>query len=530
MEECIKECSFLKDTIFPYLIKDKISKESWSDLFPNKNYDTEISSDIIYTDETLNKLKDFFIIFNNLSLDNIFEESLKKIELNNKIIIVWDPTSLLWKIKNIEESCTFLKKNIINDLTKLELEYKNIEKYCCNEKGIELKFLQLREEIEKSDKKIKKEILNYINRTDKEKEIMFNNHYEHLIAFGDKYVLDLKTKEIRIREYNNYFINAIEYRKIKEIENNKCFPITDWFEPKDIGKIQLLLGSLLSGKNDQVFYIFQGEGANGKSTFLNILEILMGNYFTYVSNELFTKNNTTKLEESYKLNNKRIAVFDGKELFNFNESKLINLVEKYKNCKFIFSLNNLPKLSSDFSTKRRTIHIPFIYKFKGCVVYGTDKEVIHPLIIDYDYVFSWLLEGCSRYLNSNQVITKLVCDYIEGSSIFEFDSFKDFVKNKVMVTKNKNDSETFRNFYMEYFNYMEQKLKEGEEQNDYITIEQYKKPLKEKEFLKIAKDSFINKRTTVGNKFFYIKIKYDELICDEAIEDVLERQNKLLFG
>lgn len=506
MEDCIKECSLLKNTKFPYLIKDKISKDKWESMFPDKNYQYTESSDLIYTGDVLIEMKSFFINFNKLFLDGLIEDSLKKIGTYNKYIIVWDPVSLLWKQKNIIEACNFLQKNILSDVMKLEIKYNTLKKYFCDEKEIELRFIKIREEINKSEKLISKQILNYINRTDKEEIKKYNNENEELIAFGDKYVLNLKTKEKRLREYDDYFINIIEYRNILETEP-VCFPITDSFDPKDIPKIQILLGSLLSSKNEQLFYFFHGSGANGKSTLLYILETLLGKYFIYVSDELFTKANTSRLEETYKLDNKRIAAFDGKEINRFSEAKLINLVERYKKCKFVISLNHLPKLSTDVSIKRRTVDISFIYKFKGYPIYGTDKEIIHPLNIDYDYVFSWLLEGCSKYLNSGEPLIKFAHEYIEQSEIFGFDTFQDFVEKKIIKTENQNDIETFRNFYLVYKEYMIERLEESKGIDDTLLIEQYQYPLKEKEFLKMAKDSFRYKKTKRGNVFMFIKIK-----------------------
>lgn len=504
MKNLLKLFKPIENTLFPFYIKDRLKKEEWKELYPQLDYNTNITSDIVYTDQILEEMKDFFLIYKNLDINFLIEKALKKIELNLNTIFIWDTTSLTWKIRNIEEACSFLKLNIIDELIEIELKFKKIEIYCCNESSISLTFLKIRDQINKSDKEIKKETISYMNRTDKTNLITFNNQFPFLIGFGDNYVLNLKTKEKRIRKYDDYFTYKIENRNLVETNVEKCYPITDWFEPIDIKNIQTILGSFLTGEHDQSFYIFHGDGSNGKSTLINILRNLLGDYVVEVTSKLFSDKNTLKLEEDYNLVNKRLAILDIQEINNFNETKLITLVEKYKNCKFLLSLNELPKFSSKYSTKRRLINIPFEYTFKSDVFYAKDKKLKKYLEIDYDYIFSWLLEGCIRYTNSGETITSSVKDYITKKQIFEFDLFEDFAKNAITISDSVLHNESFRDLYETYLNYT--KKRANEETNTEL-LEFYKTPLKEKDFLQTAKKRYVYKRTKAGNKFLYIIVK-----------------------
>lgn len=504
MKNLLKLFKAIENTSFPFYIKNKLKMEEWKELYPHLDYNNNIYCDLIYTNEILEEMKDFFLIYKNLDVNFLIEKALKKIELNLNTIFIWDATSLTWKIRNIEEACSFIKLNIIDELIEIELKFKNIEDYCCKEKSISLTFLNIHDQINKSDKEIKRETISYMNRTDKTNLITFNNQFPFLIGFGDKYVLDLKTKEKRIRKYDDYFTYKIENRNLVEIESEKCYPITDWFDKSDIQSIQIILGSFLTGEHDQTFYIFHGDGSNGKSTLINILRNLLGDYVVEVASKLFSDKNTLKLEEEYNLINKRLAILDIQEIDRFNEIKLISLVEKYKNCKFLLSLNELPKFSSKYSTKRRLINIPFEYTFKSDVFYAKDKKLKKYLEIDYDYVFSWLLEGCIKYTNSCEPITTIVKSYIDKKQIFEFDLFEDFAKKAITISENILHNISFREFYETYLKYTEIRLKE--ESNTEL-LEHYKNPLKEKEFLQIAKKRYNHKRTKASNKFLYIKVK-----------------------
>lgn len=458
--------------------------------------------------------KTFYTRYDNISLDYLLAKSINKIEIHFNNIYIWCPTTLNWKIRNIDDAYFFIKKNMLSDLNNLEIEYCQLNKNSELDVKIRNNLDDLKNKLKDCTKEIKK-ILVQIKSTECKSLITFNNQFPFLIGFGDKYILDLKNKEKRIREYNDYFLYNIEYRSIKSI-NEICYPISEWFHKDNLQHIQLILGSFLTGEHDQTFYIFYGEGGNGKTMLLNILQILLGDYFIFVTEDLFTNKTTLELEEKYKLINRRLVVLDIQETSKFSEPKLISLIEKYKNCSFILSVNVIPKFSFKYSTQRRLIYIPFEYTFKPTPIYAKDKPIKKYLEIDYDYVFSWLLEGCVKYINSYQTITTLVKDYIEKYSLFEEDIFERFIKEKVIKTTSVKDNIGFKDFYRIY-------IEHEEEMNSKLSDR-----LKEKEFIKLCKSKFNFKKIAKGNIFYNIKVK--ELIdLEESLEDILIKQNKIIY-
>lgn len=469
--------------------------------------------------EDFKSLSNFYFACKRTTLENLLIQSLNKLEINFDNIFIWCQDTLTWKIKNKDEICIFIKNNMLSKLEKLEIDFDYFSKYLNNGQDIKTQITENKNKLNSFMKEIRSAINLQINSTYKNR-ILFNNQHPFLIGFGDSLVLDLKTKETRVRKHDDYFLYNIDYRLIKEV-SNECFPISDWFSKSDLSKIQLVLGSFLTGEQDQIVYIFQGEGANGKSLLLNILKNILGEYFISVSEDLFINKNTIKLENQYRLANRRLVVLDTQEIHKINEAKLIALIEKYKNSKFILCLNELPNFTDKYSTKRRLINISFEYTFKPVPKFPKDKKIKKNLDIDYDYVFSWILEGCSKYINSNKPITDLISSYIDKYSIFEENIFDQFINNRIIITNDIKNYITFKDLYSFYINY-----------EDFLNTKIYNR-LKEKQFIKIAKTRFIFKRSSKGFVFCNIKkamVMESNTIPEENLEDILNRHENILFG
>lgn len=454
-------------------------------------------------DEILDKIERYTYIKNKISneayfINYFFEEAFKKIKVNKNRIIIWCPNTFNWKEQTLIESHLLIKKNIDVVIKEIDLLYDDIKFYISNINSFEIDTRNLKFDIKTDSGRIDKHLMSRLKEmldNDENKIIIFNNHLPFSIGFGDKYTLDLKTKELRTRNYDDYFISSIEYRnKDKKINNNNyCFPICDWFVEEEWDDIQLLFGSFLTGEHDQCFYVLHGEGANGKSTFLNILRILMGPYLTFVSPELFMKGKTDLLEREYNLNEKRLAVLDIQLCEKINETKLIYLTEKYKHTKFILCLNDVPSFTfSKYSTKRRFINIPFKYTFKPEPVTKDEKLIKKNLDINYNDVFTWLLDGCSKYIQSNKTITQLISNYINKINESLDYTYEDFLKKSVEYTSdNVKNKIKFRMLYNEFVKFI--KDRNGE-------------MLSEKEFLNKVKLKYDYKRFQDGNYFICLKI------------------------
>ena len=188
--------------------------------------------------------------------------------------------------------------------------------------------------------------------------------------------------------------------------------------------LQTLLGGAMLGTNSKYFTFFYGSGSNGKTTILEIVDRIMGDYAVTGDPDLFSKN-TKKNREYY------FAMYHGKRLLVFNEidKEMVNLSEdlikqttdsgqvtaRYPAGRAfryipqftpIFSVNHLPNVSNDSAVWRRTVIVPFDY-----VVPDTEKEddYVGRMVREHGSgILNWLLEGAREYLeNSLDIPEKL---------------------------------------------------------------------------------------------------------------------------
>lgn len=182
--------------------------------------------------------------------------------------------------------------------------------------------------------------------------------------------------------------------------------------------VQEMLGySITTFNNAKKVFILEGRGDTGKSTFLNIIEDMLGsenisnvmlqkigdrfniaqlygkvaNIFADLPNTPLTENSTFKaLTGGDKIQGER----KGQDPFEF-----------YNKAKLIFSCNELPANYGDRSDAfyNRLIIIPFDNP--------VPKEKQDPFLRDklkeeLDYIFLWAMEGLERLINNNFIFTE----------------------------------------------------------------------------------------------------------------------------
>lgn len=441
-------------------------------------------------DPNYNNLVSFGSKYNDLDLEILISKALNKIELGTDEVMIWCEETSLWASKNINETQKYVETYILDFLKEMESIFRNISIYYFDPDSIALQILRVKFQLFDGSKIINQRITSYIDATEKKKHIIkFNNIRPFYIAYLDKFVLNLETREIRLRTIDDYFSSTVTHY-IKE--SNNIYPIYEWFNSEDLKYIQLILGSFLTGENDKLIYIFSGNGCNGKNTLIRILKNILGDYFIYIPHDVFFYKNIKSLQNDYKLDNKRLAVFDSEQ--EINVPQLLSIIEKYKTCKFLICQNEIStELTTKYSIARKVINIYFPFTFKVKPIFPKEKKIKKYLDIDYDGIFNWLLKGCSEYIKSKQHILELVSEYIEANSVYENTNFDNFILTKTVVTNNNKDVIGFRELYQLY------------EQYEKSLGASNSKTLKEKEFLNLGKAKFPYKKLTHGHVFYKIK-------------------------
>ena len=232
---------------------------------------------------------------------------------------------------------------------------------------------------------------------------------------ADKLTLNLKTGECLSPDKNNLITKKSNFIYDK---NAKC-PTWDMFlmqifnnDTELIHFVQKAMGYSLSGDmSEQCLFILWGTGANGKSTFLNVLQHLFGDYASTARTETFMKKTTEQSNDLARLKGARLVTTSeaeqGKQLSEslikqitggdkltarFLYGEFFDFVPTFK---IFMATNHKPNIKgSDNGIWRRIKMIPFTVTIPP---EKRDKHLTEKLIAENSGILNWLLEGYAMW-------------------------------------------------------------------------------------------------------------------------------------
>jgi putative DNA primase/helicase len=183
------------------------------------------------------------------------------------------------------------------------------------------------------------------------------------------------------------------------------------FNPELIKFLQTAAGWSLSGDiSEQSMFILYGTGANGKSTFLNTVMYLMGDYATSTFTETFMRKSgdgntndvarlrgtrfvaTTEIEEGRRLSEPLIKKITGNDQMTarFLYGEFFNFTPTFK---IFMATNHKPVIrGTDHGIWRRIKLIPFLTRITED---KQDKHLEYKLREEASGILNWLLEGAA---------------------------------------------------------------------------------------------------------------------------------------
>ncbi|WP_169313114.1 phage/plasmid primase, P4 family [Acetonema longum] len=267
--------------------------------------------------------------------------------------------------------------------------------------------------------------------------------------------LDLKTGALMPHNPSDYItkIAPVNYDPSAECPRFMQF-LTEVF-PDDMGLgigntelisfVQRLAGYALAGvTTEQILCIAHGSGANGKSTLINLLADIMGDYATTTPTDAFLMQKGQKpthdlaalrgarfviaseTQEGKRLDEPLIKQLTGgdkiaarflyKASFTYSPQFLIVLLT-----------NHMPRAKAeDGALWRRIRLLPFEVKFESV---ARDNNLAEKLKQEMDGVFRWMVEGCLRWqkegLGEPEEVTRATAQYRE-----ENDSLGDWIAER----------------------------------------------------------------------------------------------------
>jgi putative DNA primase/helicase len=175
--------------------------------------------------------------------------------------------------------------------------------------------------------------------------------------------------------------------------------------------------------SEQVMFILFGSGANGKSTFLNTIMKLCGDYCAATPTETFLKKNgdqitndiarlrgtrfvtTTEAEQGRRLSEPLIKQITGNDTLTarFLYGEFFNFVPTFK---VYMATNHKPIIKgTDYGIWRRIKLIPFTHTITPDKM---DKRLEEKLLRESSGILNWLIEGARRWCDEGLATPQIV--------------------------------------------------------------------------------------------------------------------------
>ncbi|MED1821005.1 phage/plasmid primase, P4 family [Bacillus subtilis] len=259
-------------------------------------------------------------------------------------------------------------------------------------------------------------------------------------------VIDLKTGELLPHDRDFLFtkISSVAYQKDAECPNWKAFLESIFIDEEGkpnyeiIDFMQKAIGYSLTGDTtEQVMFFLFGNGRNGKSTFINTVQQLLGDYGRQTNSDTFIKkkndssinNDIARLdgarfvsavesEEGQQLSESLVKQITGGEKMSarFLRQEYFEFIPEFK---VFFTTNHKPIVKgSDEGIWRRIRLVPFTVTIPKEKV---DKKLPQKLAAEMPGILGWAVEGCLKWqkegLKEPEVIRKATEGYREDMDI-----------------------------------------------------------------------------------------------------------------
>lgn len=226
-----------------------------------------------------------------------------------------------------------------------------------------------------------------------------------------------------------------------------CKFLDDIFEENEelISFVQKAIGYSLTGStSEQCMFIMIGDGANGKSTFINVINKLLGTYGTTAASQTLVANGGSSIGDDLVdlVGARLITVSETEEGQSLAEAKIKQMtggdtlkgrplygkhVEFSIQGKLWLATNSLPQINnSDHGIWRRIMAIPFNRTFTA---EEQDKELISKLSAELPGILNWAIEGCRAWQQEGLAPPTIIEDQI-AEYRSSMDSISQFVQDE----------------------------------------------------------------------------------------------------
>lgn len=345
-------------------------------------------------------------------------------------------------------------------------------------------------------------------------------------------IIDLKTGKLQQHD------RELGLTKITNVEFDETANCPTWITFLEqifmgdkglVDYMQRLVGYSLTGDiSEQSMYFLVGGGSNGKSTFVNTVKKLMGDYGSQTKSDTFIKKKDTganndiarlvnarfvsavESEEGEKLQESLVKTITGGEpiLARFLRQEYFEFIPEFK---VFFTTNHKPIIGGvDEGIWRRVKIIPFTLNLKP---HERDKKLEEKLSFEMPGILNWALEGCLKWQREGLIEPQIVVD-ATGNYKEEMDILAPFLGEVCYIDEPKNEAVKIeaKELYTVYDNWC---FKSGE------------RTLGNRSFYRMLETKGFGKMKGAGNKTFLTGITLKERM--PVTKGVIENQQNSFF-
>ncbi|MDO8159156.1 DNA primase [Bacillus toyonensis] len=271
-------------------------------------------------------------------------------------------------------------------------------------------------------------------------------------------IVDLKTGKLQQHDRE---LGLTKITNITFDENAQCPTWLTFLDQIFLGDkalieyMQRLIGYSLTGDiSEQIMMFLVGGGSNGKSTFINIIKDIMGDYGKQAKSDTFIKkkesganNDIARLvgsrfvsaiesEEGEKLADSFVKQITGGEpvLARFLRQEFFEFIPEFK---VFFTTNHKPIIGGlDEGIWRRVKLIPFNLNLPS---HKRDKRLPEKLSLEMPGILNWAIEGCMKWQQDGLKEPKVVAE-ATGKYKDDMDILAPFLDEVCYVDERENES------------------------------------------------------------------------------------------
>lgn len=262
-----------------------------------------------------------------------------------------------------------------------------------------------------------------------------------LLDHNKDFMMTMSTRsEIDLVNQPTRFLNLLKESMLGDVE------LIDY--------LQKLLGYCCTGVADeQQYYIFRGEGGDGKSLITGVVEMALGDYALHAQPSTFLKkkfaNGSNASPDVARMLNKRLVLasepaggmeiddsfikqFSGQDIMTARELYKGNMQFKIK-AKLILLCNNLPKIAgTSRGDWRRVRLIEWLNSIPDELV---DTTLHYKIEAELPQILGWLVQGCIKWQREKLIPPSSVKTLIEKYKVDQSVVAK-FIQDVVLITGN----------------------------------------------------------------------------------------------